>query len=609
MQGKREVLMEQQKLLREYLKTKQILTDGAFGTYYAQLTGGQETASEKANLENPSLVKQIHKEYIRAGAKLIRTNTFGGNRFFLKTDIQTQKQILKKGYEIAAEVKAETEEQIFIAADIGPIPDGIEADSKLILEEYKRMCDAFLECGADIFVFETFSDTDILCEVSEYLKSKEDCFVISQFCLDQYGYTRSGNSAKRILENLKNQEIIDAIGFNCGIGAGHMRKLLEGLEFPSEKYITAMPNSGYPERIQNREIYLDNSRYFSNCMREIADLGVNILGGCCGTNPDYIQRIHAILKDTKKEEKLVRIQERKITNIQKNRIQNPFMEKLNRKERIIAVELDPPYDAKFDPILECAHKLKGMGVDILTFADSPMAKARVDSILTGVRIQSEVKLPVMPHISCRDRNQLAIRAQLLGSYMNGIRNLLLVTGDPIPSSDRGSITSVFDFHSIRLMEYVKTLNEEHLSEEPFVYGGAINFNRTNLEAEIQRVVQKMQAGASYFLTQPVYSSRDIERIRLIKKQTGAKIFYGIMPLISYRNAYFIQNEITGICVPDEVVQAFTPEMSREEGEQVGIQIAAGLMRKIGEEADGIYFMLPFNRVHLVQSCLDAEKGC
>ena len=218
-------------------------------------------------------------------------------------------------------------------------------------------------------------------------------------------------------------------------------------------------------------------------------------------------------------------------------------------------------------------------------------------------MQNEVGISVMPHISCRDKNTIALRAQLLGAYVNGIRNLLIVTGDPIAESERGTIHSVFDFYSVRLMEFVQEMNREHFLEEPLCYGGAISYARANLEVEMERVRKKKAAGAQYFLTQPVFSKEDAERIQVIKSQTDVKILCGIMPLISLKNAKFIANELSGIRVPQSVVAEFSPDMSREEGEIVGVRIAKRVMQWLEETADGYYFIIPFNRVYLVEKCL------
>jgi len=288
-------------------------------------------------------------------------------------------------------------------------------------------------------------------------------------------------------------------------------------------------------------------------------------------------------------------------------VNNKFYRKLLNGEKVIAVELDPPYDAKVEKIMECANILKAGNIDILTFADSPMGRGRVDSILMSAKVGNEVGIPVMPHIACRDKNVIAMRAGILGGYINNIRNLLIVTGDPIPSGDRDETTSVFDFNSVKLMEFVKEMNVEHFSEEPIVYGGALNHGRANIDKEIERMQKKIEAGASYFLTQPIFSDEDVDRIHYIKSRVDTKILCVIMPLISYRNASFIKNEIAGIHVPKEIVDRYSPDMTREEGEATGVAIAREVMAKLGDVADGFYFMLPFNRVHLVEGMLKNEQ--
>lgn len=592
--------------IKEYLKRYKLIGDGAFGTYFSELTEKANTISEHANITKPHLVKEVHERYIKAGARLIRTNTFSANSLILNVDRETQKQIIKEGYRLAKEAADESEKTIFVAGDIGPIPENLNLDSSLILEEYKFICDTFLECGADIILFETFSSLKYIKPLAEYIRSKKDVFIMTQFVVNRYGYTKSGLSASRLLDKIEKIPEISSLGFNCGIGAGHMYGVLKKLDLRIDKYISVMPNSGYPELVQDRTVYLDNSKYFAEKMSEISKLGVNILGGCCGTNPSYIEQTAASV-DTMRNIfiNIGKVYE-KTTNHKEN-VVNSFYEKLKAEKKVIAVELDPPYDAKFDRIMEGANILKAAGVDMLTFADSPMGRGRVDSILSSVKVSQEVEIPVMPHISCRDRNMIAMRAQILGAYINNIRNLLLVTGDPIASSDRDEITSVFDFNSIRLMEFLNEMNREHFATEPIVYGGCINQGRANIDGEINRIKKKITAGASYFLTQPIFSQEDIENIKHIKSQVETKILCGIMPLVSYRNATFIQNEITGIHVPEDVVNKFSPDMDRREGEEVGVRIARDVMNKLSDLADGYYFMLPFNRVHLVEECLKSEE--
>lgn len=583
--------------IREFLKQNRLIMDGAMGTYFARLEADDHAVSELANLTAPDKIEQIHREYIEAGANLITTNTFAANTVTLQIDWQEQKKMIQAACRIA---KKAADDQIFIAGDIGPIPEHAFSDEEQVLEEYKRMCDIFLEEKLDIILFETFSELTYIRELVPYIKKKSDAFIITNFCLNKNGYTSSGISAGKLLKEIETMEGIDACGFNCGIGSGHMNQIFKKLNLPSNKYIAAVPNAGYPEQMQNRMVFMDNANYFTENMKEIAELGINLLGGCCGTTPEYIKSLKSNIKTSNSE--AIRVRELHPDSQNRKTIvrKNEFYERFKQGKKVIAVELDPPYDADYEKLVEYAHSLKKIGADIITMADSPMGRSRADSILMSIKLSNEAGVGVMPHVCCRDKNMIAIRSMILGAYINNIRNFLFVTGDPVPSVNRLSTTGVFDYNSIKLMKFVKEMNEEHFPEEPVYYGGALNYSGTNLDKIVERMQQKIDAGAMYFLTQPIYSKEDMERIYQIKKRVDTKILCGIMPLVSYRNANFIKNEITGIHVPEEIVERYHPDMSREEAELVGAETANEIIGNLNPFADGYYFMLPFNRVSLME---------
>lgn len=593
------------------LKEHRLLGDGAFGTYYSGLEGGSARIPEWDNLRRPDKVEQVHRAYMEAGARFLRTNTFAANTRRLECGLREAGQAAAAGYRIArsaaaAYMREHTEETaehgpILTAADIGPIPMDIHQTAEHVIEEYRYICDSFLSEGAGLFMFETFADLKYIKPVIHWLKDKSDAAVFVSFCVNGYGYSKYGIRASRLLEDAAQMEEIDGIGFNCGIGPGHLWQVMRRLRLPEDKIITAFPNSGYPALRSGRTDFKDTRQYFGQRMKDIAELGVNLLGGCCGTNPSYIE---AVEKTVDFRQTAVRhIPEASPVILKKAAVTNPLLQKMQSGQKVNAVELDPPYDANTDRIMEYANSLKTAPVDIITFADSPMGRGRVDSILMGAKVLHETGLPVMPHIACRDKNAIALRAGLLGAYVNGIRNFLVVTGDPVAGGDRGDITGVFDFNSITLMQFLKEMNQEHFREEPICYGGALNQGRKNLDAEIRRMGKKIEAGASYFLTQPIFSIEETERIRQIKKEVNTRILCGIMPLVSYRNACFIRNEVTGIQVPEQVVRSFDPGMSKEQGEEAGVRIARRMMDELKDVADGYYFMLPFNRAYLAARCL------
>ena len=600
--------------LNDYLKNHILIPDGSMGTYYSEIINQPGAVSEFANQSNPDLIERIHREYIEAGAEVLRTNTFAANREVLRVDKKTQESIIKAACQIATKAVAsqsrdESLHPIWILGDIGPIPEDSDSDEEEIMEEYKLMCDAFIEEGLDGIHFETFSNVRYIEKLVPYIKHKKnDMFVLASFCVNKNGYTGAGVSAARILEKVSHIEGIDGCGLNCGIGSGHMYSILKKLAFPSDKFIYAAPNAGYPEQMQNRMVFMDNAEYFSDNMELIARLGVDIIGGCCGTTPEYIRNMSIKIANKGK------VNSRHIVTTGEDRFappvkENDFYRQLKSGKKVIAVELDPPFDANIDQVMEGAHILSKSGVDMITFADSPMGRSRVDSILMSIKIAEVTGLNVTPHVCCRDRNMISMRSTLLGAYIHGIRNLLIVTGDPVPGDSRTKTTGVFDYNSIQLMDYVKEMNCEHFKEEPFCYGGALNYGRGSLDNIMKRIRRKMDAGATFFLTQPIYSAEDVQRIKEIKENADIKILCGIMPLVSYRNACFIKNEISGIHVPDDIINRYRPDMSREEAEDTGVTITLEIMRQLDSIADGYYFMLPFNRVSLMDKILNRNDDC
>lgn len=589
--------------IREYLKTSRLITDGAMGTYFEDKYQSGGKMAEACNLTEPDKIKQIHLEYIESGAKLIRTNTFAANTMFFD-NMDTVKEIITTGYQIAEQAVKESGKEVFIAADIGPIFETGFTEDNSVLQEYYEICDTFLECGADIFVLETQSEFAHIPAVTEYLKSQKDVFIIVQFSVDKSGYTRSGLNMERIIRKAANLDSIDAYGFNCGVGAAHLYQLLKQAAFPNEKYITSLPNAGYPIELRGKTVYGDSRRYFVEMMEKIAEFGIEIMGGCCGTTPEYIREMEKALKKIPRGQKQISSDNSKT----KKKKQSAFMEKLESGEKLYIVELDPPFGTDIKKVMQGAEILKEADVDLMTLADSPMARARMDAGKLAAKVQREVGIAVMPHICCRDKNVIAMRSGMLGDYMNDLRHFLVVTGDPVGREARGRVTSVFDFNSIRFMEYLTQMNEDVFSEEPVIYGGALNYHGANPDAIIRRMQQKMDMGCSMFLSQPVYSKEDMERIAYIKEKSGAKIMCGIMPLVSYKNAMFMANEMPGIRIPEEITSRYLPEMTREEAEAVAVDTAVEIAETMKDIVDGFYFMTPFNRASMIAKIVKKVKN-
>lgn len=585
--------------IREYLKKSKLIADGSFGTYYSQKYKTVDIP-EYANITASQRISEIHTEYINSGAKLIRTNTFASNTYSLDCSIEQVKENIKAAYKIAKEAVEQSGKEIFIAGNIGPVPAVFQPDFEAVEEEYYQIAKTFIDEGADILCFETFTQSEHIMPAIKRIKEECNPFIIVQFCVNQYGYSEAGESAERLVSETAFSKCVDAVGLNCGVGPAHMQQILSRINLNNNCFVTAMPNAGYPLLVRNRVKYADNPIYFASKVNDMALLGADIIGGCCGTTPDYIREVAKTvdLTPTVKSDETSANNENEKPVIKKSFFRNA--DGTIKDKKLIAVELAPPFGADDKKLLEAAHMLKGLGVDVLTFPDSPSGRTRIDSVLMAQKVKNVTGFEVMPHICCRDKNAIAMRSTFLGASINDINNFLIITGDPIPVMARQVVKSVFNFDSVGLMRIADEMNSEALKDSPLTYGGAINQSRRRIESEIKRVQKKMDAGAEFFLTQPVFTAEDAERLRRVKEETGARILCGIMPLVSRKNALFMKNEISGVNVTDEVIERYPENADREDGENVGVELAKEMIAATRDFADGYYFSFPFNRTYLLK---------
>lgn len=589
--------------IREYLKKSKLIADGSFGTYYSQKYKTVDIP-EYANITASQRISEIHTEYINSGAKLIRTNTFASNTYSLDCSIEQVKENIKAAYKIAKEAVEQSGKEVFIAGNIGPVPAVFQPDFEAVEEEYYQIAKTFIDEGADILCFETFTQSEHIMPAIKRIKEECNPFIIVQFCVNQYGYSEAGESAERLVSETAFSKCVDAVGLNCGVGPAHMQQILSRINLNNNCFVTAMPNAGYPLLVRNRVKYADNPIYFASKVNDMALLGADIIGGCCGTTPDYIREVAKTvdLTPTVKSDETSANNENEKPVIKKSFFRNA--DGTIKDKKLIAVELAPPFGADDKKLLEAAHMLKGLGVDVLTFPDSPSGRTRIDSVLMAQKVKNVTSFEVMPHICCRDKNAIAMRSTFLGASINDINNFLIITGDPIPVMARQVVKSVFNFDSVGLMRIADEMNSEALKDSPLTYGGAINQSRRRIESEIKRVQKKMEAGAEFFLTQPVFTAEDAERLRRVKEETGARILCGIMPLVSRKNALFMKNEISGVNVTDEVIERYPENACREDGENVGVELAKEMIAATRDFADGYYFSFPFNRTYLLKRIIE-----
>ena len=586
--------------IRELLQTRPLLFDGAMGTYYKAAPGVE---CEQANLTDPAGVLAVHREYLAAGADAVKTNTFSLPRL-AAAHTPGWEQLAQAGWQLAVQAAEETDAAVF--ADLGPAPDTEAVPAGQV---YTAVAKQFAALGARNFLFETLSsDAGLLDAVGAIKAEVPDAFVLVSFAVLPDGYTREGMYCKDLARRMQESGIVDAVGLNCVSAPGAMRTLAKQLG--GMLPLSVMPNAGYPVVTRTQVKYQGRPEYFARELGRLAAEGtVQILGGCCGTTPAHIAALRAELDSLPVVEKTTPTEEFSTVKEQTVENEDAFLRKLNAGEKVIAIELDSPRNADLTGYLEGAKKLQAAGADLLTIADCPIAQARMDSSLVACRVHRELGLCTLPHMTCRDRNLNATKALLLGLYAEGVREVLAITGDPIPTAERDEVKNVYQFNSRKLAQYIVSLaGEGREMPGPMTVFGALNLNARNFDVELRRAKEKLENGMSGFLTQPVLSAQAVENLKKSRETLGAdaKILAGIMPVVSQRNAIFMENEINGIHVEDWIIEKFAG-LDRAQGEELGLAISLEMAKATLPYADGLYLMTPFNRVALMERLIGRLK--
>ena len=582
--------------IRAHLSQGKPLTfDGAMGTYFASLPGHQEQRCERASLERPEEISAIHRAYLETGCQAIKTNTFAVSAELAQGDEKLAQEMIQASCRLAQEVAKPYGAYVF--ADLGPAPQGKGLFPAAV---YCRQADLFLEQGLTHFLVETLPSDEGIAQLAQHLKQRcPDAFLIVSFAVDFDGVTREGRLGRELLRAAAALPEVDAVGFNCVSGPHHLLEYIRGLDL-SGVTLSVMPNAGYPTVLGRRTFFQGRPGYFGEKMAQIVQSGASIVGGCCGTTPEHIAAMVSQLAHPLP--KIVPPSAADTAARAKAPQANPLWDKLESGKHVIAVELDPPVDDNIEFFLDGVKKLHQAGADAVTIADCPIGRPRADSSLLACKIKRELGVEPLPHMTCRDRNLNATKALLLGLSIEGVHNVLLVTGDPIPTEDRSEVKSVFNFNSRKLARYVSGLNEGALST-PFHIFGALNLNARNFAHQLEMARQKEECGVSGFLTQPVLSQEALDNLKLARATLKGKILGGIFPVVSHRNACFLNNEISGMHVCDEIVALYEGK-SKEEATELAVTISARIAREIAPYTDGYYLMTPFRRVELISKILE-----
>lgn len=580
--------------LKTYLAHHPLVFDGGMGTYYKAAPG---FACEQANTADQDGVLAVHRAYLEAGAQALKTNTFGLTAMAARQEPGWQ-ALADAGYALAVQA---AQDKAYVFADLGPVPDTEERPAGQV---YTEVAERMLDQGAEYFLFETLSSDAGVLEAVQAIRARcPHAFVLVSFAALPDGYTREGLACSQLLQRMQASGLVDAAGLNCVSAPGAMAALVQQLGRQGLP-LSVMPNAGYPVVARSQVRYQGKPAYFAKTLAALAGRGVRILGGCCGTTPEHIRALTEALEEQPALGPAFAEPGAVPAAHQPAETEDAFLCKLRSGQPVIAVELDSPKTADLSGYLASARRLQQAGADIMTIADCPVARARMDAALVACRVHRELGLCVLPHMTCRDRNLNATKALLLGLAAEGIGEVLAITGDPIPTAERDEVKSVYQFNSRKLAQYILSLAGEGGLPARMAVFGALNLGARNFAVELRRAEEKLACGMTGFLTQPVLSTQALENLRLARQTLGsrAKLLAGVLPVVSLRNAQFLDSEVNGIQVEPELLQRFAG-LDKAAGEALGLEVAFGAAKAALPYADGLYLMTPFQRVGLMETLI------
>ncbi len=611
--------------LLERLARGPMLADGAMGTLLYERGVPFGHCFDEANLSEPARVEAIHRDYIAAGAELVETNTFGANHlrllaYGLEKDVRL---IARQGVRVARAAREVSGSPVFVAGSMGPLGRALQPFGQIAVSDaelwFQAAAEGLLEGGADAFILETFQDlNEILAALRAVRRVSADLPVIAQMTFGTDGKTLYGHSPALAVPALR-QAGADVVGVNCGVGPQATLEVLEEMVRAAAGLpVSAMPNAGLPHLQGGRFHYLASPSYFAEFAARAAEAGVTLVGGCCGTTPAHIRAMHERLASRLPAERLapgaeVRVLETAPPPVETGAAgpQPPLLAKL-REKFVVSVEIDPPRGVSTRKVIDGARLLARRGVDAVNVADSPMARIRMSAAAVAYEIHAEAPgLEIILHFTTRDRNLMGLQSDLLGCHALGLRNVLCLTGDPPSLGDYPDATAVYDTDSIGLLRIVGQMNQgRDLAGNSigaatcFAMGCGVNPTAEDLDAELEHFRRKLDAGARFVMTQPIYELAAWERfLERLGASPGVPILVGILPLQSFRHAEFLHNEVPGIQVP-EWVRARLREAGNS-GVQTGIELARDLLQRCRESAAGVYLMPSFGRY---ENCLEVLEG-
>ncbi len=582
------------------LAERVLVCDGAMGTMLYSRGVFINKSFDAMNLTQGPLVEAVHQEYVLAGADILETNTFGANRIKLASFglADRLREINVAGAQIARRAAGD---RAYVAGAIGPLGIRIEPWGKTGVDEardyFREQAAALVEGGVDLFILETFRDLNEIGAAIDAVRSVSDLPIIAQMTTEEDGNTLDGTPPERFAPELEKRGAT-IIGVNCAVGPGPMLETIERMEAVTPLKLSAQPNAGKPRDVEGRNIYLCSPEYMASYARRFVLHGVRVVGGCCGTTPEHIRQIKAAVRgaqggpsDTHTPRVVVTsspvIAAPPVPREQKSHLARA----LASGTFVLGVELLPPRGFEAEPAIQRARELKRYGVDVVNIPDGQRAGARLSALALALLVEQQAGIETVLHYACRDRNLLGIQSDLLGAHAIGLRNLLLITGDPGRVGDYPDATAVFDVDSIGLTNLVTRLNHGgDIGGQPigaptaFHVGVSVNPAASNMDEELRRFEYKVEAGAEFVITRPVFDLAGFEPFLARIASAGLPIIAGIFPFESARNAEFVANEVPGVRVPDALMermrQADGQDAAVAEGIAIAREIAAGLRHAV-----------------------------
>ena len=593
--------------------------DGAMGTMLYTKGVYINRSYDELNLTNPDLVREVHEEYVRAGAEVIETNTFGASAHKLQQyGLEGSMRLINVA---AARIARQAAGQrCYVAGAVGPLGLRIEPYGPTSFNEakelFKDQVSALLEGGVDLFVLETFSDISEMRQAINAVRELCDLPVIAQMTIQNDGSTSFGTTPEIFTSRL-DEWGADVIGLNCGVGPAILLSAVEKIRAVTDKKLSAQPNAGFPRDVQGRQFYMCSPEYMAKYAKRLIQAGVKFVGGCCGTTPAHVKLISDAVRAVSPRlqgvgagaasARPVRIDELTPADI---RVVPPeersnWSRKIVRGEFVTTVEVLPPKGCDAAKTLEQIRTLKEAGVDAVNIPDGPRAQTRMSAQATALLVEREIGLEAVLHYCCRDRNLLGMMSDLLGAAALGLHNLLLITGDPPKMGPYPDATAVFDIDSIGLTNMVNKLNHGlDLGNNPigcptsFCVGVGVNPGALNLDEEIKRFEWKVEAGAEFAITQPVFDPEQLSEFLDRIEHVRIPVVAGIWPLVSYRNAEFLHNEVPGVRVTPDIMERMrvASDKGKEFARDEGLKIARELLTEVRERVQGVQVSAPFNNV-------------